>query len=295
MRKVISFILTSCLMCMVLVIFCGCSTKEWYIYENFESFLKGSASIDLEEIKAIDIDWVSGDVTVEVVEESDCIVIEETSRYKIFEDEELRYNLNDEGVLTIKFRASSAKKVFLTKEKSLHIKLPRSKSITGNLVINSVSADVYVNRAEPSRISVTNVSGETTIINSKSSIAEITSVSGAIKLKNSSLYSLVVSATSGNVEAQDLTSEVIGLKTVSGNIDANIATTPISINAESVSADINIRMNNEKGFTAVFESSSGEFSCGFETRLVDNKYVYLDGVYAYNFETVSGNVSIQKN
>ena len=294
MKKLVSCVIASVIVFSLCLVLSGCATKMSYTYDGFENFLSGNFVLEGTEVHTINLDWVSGDVSIEVVDGIDKISVEETSRYKILENEALRYYLSDDGVLTIKFRASSAKKVNLAKEKTLSIKLPKAKFIKSNLIINAVSADVYVNRIETAKISVTNVSGETTIINSKASIADVISVSGDVKLKNSVLYDLSVNATSGEVEGVELTSDKLKLVNVSGNIVADVMTTPISINAETVSGNINMKFANEKGFTAQFESVSGNFNCDFSTQLKDNKYIYLDGVYEYNFETVSGNVTMNK-
>ena len=141
---------------------------------------------------------------------------------------------------------------------------------------------------------INSVSGEVTVINSKTMIAEISNTSGNIKLKNSSLFELKASAVSGDITTFELVSEKIKLINASGDIDSEIATTPISIYGESVSGNIFMRFENEKGFTADFDTVSGAFTCGFATKYQEGKYLYLDGIYEYNFKTVDGSVSIEK-
>lgn len=294
MRKIISSILTIALMFGLVFVFSGCSEKSAYTYEGDSNYLSGNFTVDASEVKVVNVDWVSGDVKVEVVEGLEKMVVEETSRYTILEDEALRYNLSEDGVLTVKFRASSTKKVNLTKVKSLKIQLPRAKYITGNLIINSVSADIHIDRAEPATFTISSVSGETTIINSRASVAELTTISGEISLKNSALYDLTINTTSGDVETLDLTSEKIDFSGISGKFNADIVTTPLSINAESTSGDITMKFVNSKGFTAEVETVSGAFNCGFATTYSEGKYVYLDGIYNYRFETVSGNINLEK-
>lgn len=294
MRKILSMALAGVLMCVCMVVFSGCSDKSLYSYDNADAYVSGGTTLELTELQAIDIDWICGNVTVEVVEDITQVVVEETSRYAILEDEELRYNLSEEGILTIKFRASSEKKVNLNKEKDLHIKLPRAKFIKGNLVVNSVSSDVYLNRIEPGKINVTSVSGEVTVINSKTSMVEITSVSGDVNLKNSSLYDLRVDSTSGNVNGVDLTVDKLKFKSVSGVFNVAVLTAPMSITADSVSGDMIFSMPTDKGFSAYFESVSGNLISQFEVSKEDGKYIYLDGLYNYNFETVSANISLIK-
>lgn len=294
MRKILSIALASVLMCICMVVFSGCSDKSPYSYENADAYISGGATLEVTELQAIDVDWISGKVTIEVVDDITQAVIEESSRYAILDDEALRYSLSEEGILTIKFRASSDKKVNLTKEKDLTIKLPRAKFVKGNIVVNSVSSDVYLNRVESGKINVTNVSGDVTIINSRTSMAEVTSVSGNIKLKNSALYDLRVDSTSANVEGVDLTVDKLDFNSVSGVFNVSVLTAPISISAESVSGDMAISIPADKGFTANFESVSGSLVSQFEVSKEDGKYIYLDGEYNYNFETVSANISLIK-
>ncbi len=294
MKRFFSGVLSAMIIFAVCLMFSGCATKTAYTYDGAENYLSGNVAFDISEVHTIDVDWISGNVNVEVVDDIECLSVEETSRYTILEDEALRYKLGDDGVLIIKFRASNKKKVNLTKEKDLTIKLPKAKFIKSNLIINSVSADVYVNRVETTKIRVSNISGEITIINSRASITEVNNVSGEIKLKNSVLYGASATSTSGDIIATELTTETIDVENVSGNVSMEVDTTPLSIDAETVSGNIDLKFINDKGFTAEFKSASGSFNSGFETVLTNGKYVYLDGSYNYEFETVSGNVTINK-
>ncbi len=294
MKRFISYALMMAISFSLMFVLTGCSTKSVYSYVGSENYLVGPVTLDSSEVQKLDIDWVSGSVTIEVVDGLETVVVEESSRYKILDGEALRYYLSSNGVLTIKFRESSKKLVNLTKEKNLNIKLPKGKSVKGDLVVNTVDSDIYVNRLEPERLYLGSVSGEITVINSKTTIAEVSSVSGDIKLKNSSLFELKTGSTSGAITTYELTSEKIKFENVSGDIDADISTTPITIDAETTSGDIFMKFENEKGFTADFSTVSGSFNCGFATQYQEGKYIYLDGIYGYNFITVDGNVSIEK-
>ena len=102
MKRIFSVILSTMIIFALCFVLSGCTTKTAYTYDGAEDYLSGNATFDKAEVTAINIDWVSGSVNVEFVDDIECLSVEETSRYTILEEEALRYKLDNEGVLTIK-------------------------------------------------------------------------------------------------------------------------------------------------------------------------------------------------
>lgn len=98
----------------------------------------------------------------------------------------------------------------------------------------------------------------------------------------------VVSAT---VNATDLNTRSVDVETVSGTANLTFATQPKKIDAESVSGDVNLNMPKDiTGYSVEKESVSGSLRAnGF-----DNKSSFGDGYTKINFESVSGNLIINK-
>ncbi len=102
---------------------------------------------------------------------------------------------------------------------------------------------------------------------------------------------LSIEVVSATVNADDLNAKSVDIETVSGTANLSFAVQPKSIDAESVSGDVNLNMPKDiTGYTVDKESVSGRFRAND----FDNKNQYGDGYTSIDFESVSGNLIINK-
>ena len=65
---------------------------------------------------------------------------------------------------------------------------------------------------------------------------------------------------------------------------------------DTVSGDLNLISAEEvKGFTADFDSTSGDFECSLVTTIKDGAYVYGDGSLKIEMDSTSGDLIIMGN
>ncbi|MDD6847516.1 MAG: DUF4097 family beta strand repeat-containing protein [Oscillospiraceae bacterium] len=65
------------------------------------------------------------------------------------------------------------------------------------------------------------------------------------------------------------------------------------IDMESVSGNVNITIPEKiGGFTADYDTVSGDFSTDFSVKTIGNSHTYGDGSAEFDFETVSGDIKI---
>lgn len=123
---------------------------------------------------------------------------------------------------------------------------------------------------------------------------EIDSVAAKITLTDIKANEVEIDNISGNVEASFASVREFSIDGVSGNANLRFATAPIEGEYHNVSGDITVYLPEDTGFTAEVEKLNGGFQSDFETVKRGNEYICGSGANRYEFEMVSGKVSILK-
>lgn len=225
-------------------------------YPNESSYTVGNTSIDADELKRIEVNWLNGSVEIEAYD-GETIEVSESSSQSLDEGDRVR-SLYRNGKLTIQFRQSQfALFSSVPSSKALHIRIPNSlaKDVR-NLLLDSVSSDNHISNLSIGK-------------------CEIDTVSGSITME-------------GNVRDFEL-------DTVSGDCQLTTYTTPEQVDTDSVSGDVTLNIPEDANFTAEHDSVSGKLSSDFSTSLSgDDEFVCGDGgVDKWKFDSVSGDVRIQ--
>ncbi len=302
-----------------------------YIYSDSEKYSVGGAELT-GEITKLDLSWVSGSVIIEE-SDGDKIVISETSTADIEEEYKLRY-MFENGTLTIKYSKSGYITWFKNnKPKNLTVKIPKqyldnmenvnfdivSAELdlcdinSDNIDIDSVSGTVKVKTLNGEKLSVDttsgsiiakklispkanicSVSGEITITNC--TIADelkVSTISGDIELISGEIGKLIIDSTSGKTSVI-CTADLFKFDSISGDIKAEFKNCPSSMDIESTSGEAVIIIPSNEGFTANYDSVSGDFSIeGFATTKSGDNYIYANGEYKFNFDSISGDFKLK--
>lgn len=200
--------------------------KEYFSDENYISAETSEIKIQ-EEIKSVNVEWVSGNVTV-TRSEDDCLYIIEDGNarksdalvYKIIGDTlEIEFKRSRFGIFGINADSS----------KNLTLKLPEKQYNT--IDINSVSADVDIKNVNADKFDLETVSGEIEIAQSVFSNLEIESVSGNsdIYLPDSASFRAEVDTVSGDFST-DFAVTKRGESYICGNGDMLISADMVSGN-----------------------------------------------------------------
>lgn len=210
-------------------------------------------------INSIDIDWISGRVTV-IPYDGDDIVIREKSKGKIDEENCLRYRISGD-TLEINYFRQTAEFNFtgsINYSKQLEIKVPRAlaKSLD-ELNFDAVSAD--------------------------------------LNIRDLHIASLDVDTTSGNLLGKNIEAKYVNMGTVSGDMKVTYTSCPKELNMDSTSGDCTISLPKGSSVTAELDSVSGDFSSEFSTRYEeDDVYIIGSGECEFSVSTVSGDFVINK-
>lgn len=267
MKKMLT-VLLSAAMCLFLS---GCvvvnTSSSGYFYDNYSQYISGGAEIDAE-IQRIDVDWVSGAVTI-VESETEVISFTEECSKSLSTAKQLHYWYDIKTkTLFIKFCESSYK--YDSLQKDLYIYVPKDR------VFNEVNIDV--------------VSADTTLQNVHANVFDIDSVSGNIKITTDTTESIYVNSVSSSLEISAVNVTSIDFDTVSGNCDATF-TTCKQIDMDSVSGDLNLYLPEELGFY-LEANTFGKVDYTMEVGGSGKVYTYGSKELKIDFDSTNGNVHL---
>ncbi len=259
--------------------------------ENGE-YLNGGASIPWEAVHRIEVDWVGGEVQVEVYEGNEIIFEEDGATT---EERELCYLLQD-GALTIRFeqKQSGWNWFSFSPDKVLQLKIPRAllKQLR-EIKIETASAIIRAADVQAEKIVIESVSGNIELKDMAAQILELESVSGKINCTGGKAEQLKAENTSGKLQLQGAF-EKVKAENVSGEIYLQMTAGLQEFEGNSVSGNITLSLPEIQGFTAEVETVSGSFVSDYSTALQENYHIHGNGASEYDFETVSGNIYIKK-
>ena len=189
-----------------------------------------------DAVSNIDLDWVSGKVTILSSDEYSGVMVIETVN-NIYQDDFLCHVWHNNGTLLIKYCASSVSTLNAI-NKDITIYVPTDKDLD-SITINNNSSNVEVRRVTSKKITVDNISGNVSLKSCRSEEIGFNGGSGSLSLGLTYRTNLV-------------------------NIKQNSGSSTIFI-PEKIS-----------GFTTRFNTESGEFYSEFDGATVNNTYFYKD-------------------
>ncbi len=249
---------------------CNVVSLGGYTYDNADKYSVGEFTLD-EEITALDVEWIAGNVNIVVTDEENV----SASESEVDEDrEKLRYRVVN-GKLMIKFKKSEKMNFDADLSKELTLYIPKDMAAKLQLLsVECVSAGLNMEG-----LTIDNV--------------DIEMVSGKVEAKDVVIETVKLESVSGDVNIKGSVDE-LDAELVSGKIKVDSDKQLSKLNMETVSGDVTVIMPEGNGFTAEMDSVSGDMDIDFETTSKGDKKICGDGSAEYSFETVSGDVTLKK-
>lgn len=274
-----------------------------------------------EDIRKIDISWLSGGVSVQAVGQTSQITVQEEATTALTEEEKLVCAV-DGDTLRIRFM-SDARRDSFEGEKFLTVSLPWELVKNAHfeeIDIETTSAYAYVS-ADAQKIKLSTVGGDARVMCANCPEVEIETTSGNAGVVDGTWAKVDISTVSGAIELAG-EAESAEIETASGKVDIAgalgaldfesvsgnliLATErALRLDAETESGSIYLTLPAQDGFTLDYETKSGAFRSALTERegalitcLDDHATHYsvpaLDGgtVSALTIETMSGEVTI---
>ena len=249
--------------------------REWHHGDALDgSYTGGEIRVPAEDITALDIDWVAGDVKI-MVTDGEEIVVTEHADHGIPEE----YALQLEADNTLRIRYSNDVWGIDMPEKDLTVLLPRT--VAENLTavnLSDVSADFAVDKLtvrESFSFDTTSGRLKTEALTATGAKADVNSVSGDIELDGSF--------------------REVKAGSTSGEIDLKLRNGPAALEVSTVSGEVDVELPAGTGFTLDYSTVSGELEYDFPlTKSKDGKYVCGDGACRIEVGTTSGSLSVER-
>ncbi len=249
--------------------------REWHHGDALDgSYTGGEIRVPAEDITALDIDWVAGDVKIMVTDGEEIVVTEHADRGIPAE-----YALLLEADNTLRIRYSNDVWGIDMPEKDLTVLLPRT--VAENLTavdLSGVSANFAVGKLTVrDAFSFDTTSGKlkTEVLTATGAKADVNSVSGDIELDGSF--------------------REVKAGSTSGEIDLMLRNAPAAVEVSTVSGEVDVELPAGTGFTLDYSTVSGELECDFPlTKSVDGKFVCGDGACRIEVGTTSGSLSVER-
>ena len=274
-----------------------------------------------EDIRKIDISWLSGGVSVQAVGQTSQITVQEEATTALTEEEKLVCAV-DGDTLRIRFM-SDARRDSFEGEKFLTVSLPWELVKNAHfeeIDIETTSAYAYVS-ADAQKIKLSTVGGDARVMGATCPTVEIETVNGSVGVVDGTWARVDISTLSGAIELAG-EAENAEIETASGKVDIAgalgaldfesvsgnliLATErALRLDAETESGSIYLTLPAQDGFTLDYETKSGAFRSALTERegalitcLDDHATHYsvpaLDGgtVSELEISTVSGTLTI---
>ena len=267
--RIVIFSLLILLLVTLLLVGLGISLFTYRVDYDAKTYSIGSGEFPAAALLDIEIEWASGSITVETAD-TDMITFREVGGQA---SEPMVYRQQGDKLI-IQYQAP---KVFVgfsaSSSKDLVITVPYDWNC-GKLSVDAASADLTVNGLQANDVELNMASGNSHFTDCRIVELELDCASGEVYYVGT-LYTLEGDTASGNVTA----------------IFYNI---PRSIDFDGVSADLELTLPADAGFTVEMEALSGNFSSDFETVRHNGRYICGDGECKIDVDGVSGNVTIHK-
>ncbi len=230
--------------------------------------LGGADVVQLNGFRSIDIEWISGSVSVELYD-GEGIEMKENLADGSAVSVPMEWRVDeDDSTLDIH---SQPQLLSVSEEKHLTIKLPRS-MVLHELDINTVSAAVSVDLTDEDTLTLDEL--------------DVTSVSGAVSVNAANAASISLSTTSGTISGSVRTQE-LEADSVSGGVDLTLDVLPTELDIETSSGPVTLAILSGTAVSSLpveFRTTSGQFSSDIPVTHTKDA--------PWEFQTVSGDVTI---
>lgn len=226
-----------------------------------------------EIITELDINWVSGDVSIEIG--GDAVKVLESSQKAIKESEAMKC-IVENGVLKIDDYLERIVSIEVNdKSKNLVVTIPEHyvQSID-DISVSTVSADVNIGALTPNELDIETTSGKIILNGTAANEAELETVSGDIVVGDSSII------------------DSLCAETTSGNVKLKLKALPRETELDTVSGEMEILTAENSDFELKFETVSGELKLDYPSVKSGDKFIVGNGERKIAVDTTSGDIHI---
>jgi DUF4097 and DUF4098 domain-containing protein YvlB len=299
-----------------------------YQYDNASEYKPGDREID-EKVTKINIDYISGDVTINT-HDSDKVSVKETANIDLRDPQKVHTWVND-GTLYVRFCQSIKRINFTNIHKKLELTLPSSQDLedvtvevsSGNLNCSGITSGSFTSHLSSGNLTCKDItaggfdaklsSGNANVDGSGKNI-KIKASSGNINIKQSGdCSSMTIDSSSGNITTEADKVSKMDVHASSGNITVtaneitelnsrsssghntfDFAVAPKTSAIKSSSGWVKITMPEDSDVKVTAKISSGHFNSELPFTKNGKEYTSGNGSSTMNINVSSGDVDIYK-
>lgn len=264
-----------------------------YNYDDGATY-SASSSFTVDSIRALDIDWVSGNIKV-LLHEGDAFEVSESTQENTHESLMLHYRL-DGNKLVIKY-AEDGVRIPSGLSKDITILIPSDAVPLLSFNSETVASSVEMQGVSINEIEGDSISGSFAFTDCTIDTLDLSSTSGSIYI-DGALADVECETVSGDIKILNKNPEITKIELVCDSVSGDISIVSDklldgSITLDTVSGDCKIECSEFlNGFTARFDTASGDISCEHPTTDSDEKHLNGDGTFKIAVNTVSGDLEI---
>jgi len=267
--RIIIFSFIILILVSILLVGLGAGMYTYRVDYQSEAYALGSGEIPANEVKDIEIEWAAGSITIETAD-TDKISFHESGGK---DSDPMVYQQRGDKLI-IEFQTGKVVFGFTSAHsKDLVVTVPNDWTCS-ELSVDAASADLTVNGMNASDV-------------------ELNMASGDSQFTRCNIYELSMDCASGEV-IYDGTLYVLDCDAASGKVSAVFDNIPKSINFDGASADLELTLPSNAGFTVEMEGLSSDFSSEFETVRTNGRYICGDGKCSIEVDGLSGDLTIRK-
>lgn len=299
-----------------------------YQYDNASEYKPGDREID-EKVTKINIDYISGDVTINT-HDSDKVSVKETANIDLRDPQKVHTWVND-GTLYVRFCQSIKRINFTNIHKKLELTLPSARDLedvtvevsSGNLNCSGITSGSFTSHLSSGNLTCKDIttggfdaklsSGNANVDGSGKNI-KIKASSGNINIKQSGdCSSMTIDSSSGNITTEADKVSKMDVHASSGNITVtaneitelnsrsssghntfDFAVAPKTSAIKSSSGWVKITMPEDSDVKVTAKISSGHFNSELPFTKNGKEYTSGNGSSTMNINVSSGDVDIYK-
>ncbi len=251
---------------------------------------KGTVYELQEDIDSLNINWVSGEIIIQVSEDGSVSFYEEWDG-TISKSDALSYYISGSKLSIEWDKNVAADWLNINNPVSKRLVVSVPESLKG-VYINATSAEVYVRDIDiMGRLEINTVSGDISVENSESTYVLMDTTSGEQRYYGE-CKSIDMNAVSGNCSFVGSCND-LGFSSVSGDIFCELGKLPDNIEIDTVSGDSELDLPEEPDFELEFDTVSGELYCDLPMRFGDGEYICGSGRCEIDFDSTSGDITIK--
>ena len=241
------------------------------------STASNAVQIAASDIHKIEVEWLSGSVTVQRTD-GDSIAFSED--YQSNEKYRLRYSVQN-GVLHIQFCQSGV--ALSIPKKALTLSLPDQ--LYSALELSVGSAKLELSDVRANELELESISGDMTLARIEATDLQIDTTSGSIRGQSLTVSSLELSSISGAAELEG-SFDSVDTDTTSGSVSLTAASLPREIDVSTISGSVTLTLPKDSAFRYEFDTLSGRLNNSLPNAVSGSEA-------AVKIETTSGSLTLR--